>query len=195
MGPPGAGKGTQAKILSDQYNLVHLSTGDILRNEIDNQTTIGLDAKNYMDQGLLVPDEVLLSMMENTLTNLKRSGIILDGFPRTIPQAEGLDAIFKKLDLTIDMVINIYVDKEILINRLIKRAEDSGRSDDTKEVIVNRQNVYLELTAPLLEFYKNEVINVDGDGTIEEVTKRVLAAIEHVNESRRHFLMRVETFQ
>ena len=178
MGPPGAGKGTQAKILSDQYNLVHLSTGDILRNEIDNQTTIGLDAKNYMDQGLLVPDEVLLSMMENTLTNLKESGTILDGFPRTIPQAEGLDAIFKKLDLTIDMVINIYVDKEILINRLIKRAEDSGRSDDTKEVIVNRQNVYLELTAPLLEFYKNEVINVDGDGTIEEVTQRVLAAIQ-----------------
>ena len=178
MGPPGACKGTQAKILSDQYNLVHLSTGDILRNEIDNQTTIGLDAKNYMDQGLLVPDEVLLSMMENTLTNLKGSGIILDGFPRTIPQAEGLDAIFKKLDLTIDMVINIYVDKEILINRLIKRAEDSGRSDDTKEVIVNRQNVYLELTAPLLEFYKNEVINVDGDGTIEEVTQRVLAAIK-----------------
>ncbi len=131
-----------------------------------------------MDQGLLVPDEVLLSMMENTLTNLKGSGIILDGFPRTIPQAEGLDAIFKKLDLTIDMVINIYVDKEILINRLIKRAEDSGRSDDTKEVIVNRQNVYLELTAPLLEFYKNEVINVDGDGTIEEVTQRVLAAIK-----------------
>ena len=164
--------------MSDQYNLVHLSTGDILRNEIDNQTTIGLDAKNYMDQGLLVPDEVLLSMMENTLTNLKGSGIILDGFPRTIPQAEGLDAIFKKLDLTIDMVINIYVDKEILINRLIKRAEDSGRSDDTKEVIVNRQNVYLELTAPLLEFYKNEVINVDGDGTIEEVTQRVLAAIK-----------------
>ena len=178
MGPPGAGKGTQAKILSDQYNLVHLSTGDILRNEIDNQTTIGLDAKNYMDQGLLVPDEVLLSMMENTLSNLKGSGIILDGFPRTIPQAEGLDTIFKKLDLTIDMVINIYVDKEILINRLIKRAEDSGRSDDTKEVIVNRQNVYLELTAPLLEFYKNEVINVDGDGTIEEVTQRVLAAIK-----------------
>ena len=178
MGPPGAGKGTQAKILSDQYNLVHLSTGDILRNEIDNQTTIGLDAKNYMDQGLLVPDEVLLSMMENTLTNLKGSGIILDGFPRTIPQAEGLDAIFKKLNLTIDMVINIYVDKEILINRLIKRAEDSGRSDDTKEVIVNRQNVYLELTAPLLEFYKNEVITVDGDGPIEEVTQRVLAAIK-----------------
>jgi len=178
MGPPGAGKGTQAKILSNQYNLVHLSTGDILRSEIDNKTNVGLNAKHYMDQGLLVPDEVLLSMMENTLTNLKESGIILDGFPRTIPQAEGLDAIFKKLDLNIDMVINIYVDKEILINRLIKRAEASGRSDDTKEVIVNRQNVYLELTAPLLEFYKNEVINVDGDGTIEEVTQHILAAIQ-----------------
>ena len=178
MGPPGAGKGTQAKILSDKYNLMHLSTGDILRNEIDNQTSIGLDAKHYMDQGLLVPDKVLLSMMEKTLTNLKESGIILDGFPRTIPQAEGLDIIFKKLNLNIDIVINIYVDKDILINRLIKRSEGSGRSDDTKEVIVNRQNVYLELTAPLLQFYKNEVINVDGDGTIEEVTQRVLAAIK-----------------
>ena len=122
--------------------------------------------------------KLFLSPKTSNLTNLKGSGIILDGFPRTIPQAEGLDAIFKKLDLTIDMVINIYVDKDILINRLIKRAEDSGRSDDTKEVIVNRQNVYLELTAPLLEFYKNEVINVDGDGTIEEVTQRVLAAIK-----------------
>ena len=178
MGPPGAGKGTQAKILSDKYNLMHLSTGDILRNEIDNQTSIGLDAKHYMDQGLLVPDKVLLSMMEKTLTNLKESGIILDGFPRTIPQAEGLDIIFKKLNLNIDIVINIYVDKDILINRLIKRSEGSGRSDDAKEVIVNRQNVYLELTAPLLQFYKNEVINVDGDGTIEEVTQRVLAAIQ-----------------
>tara|TARA_B100000427_G_scaffold325961_1_gene333759 strand:- start:479 stop:1030 length:552 start_codon:yes stop_codon:yes gene_type:complete len=178
MGPPGAGKGTQAKILSNKYNLVHLSTGDILRSEIANQTNIGIDAKHYMDQGLLVPDKVLLSMMENTLTNLKESGIILDGFPRTIPQAEGLDAIFKKLNLKIDMVINIYVDKEILINRLIKRAKDSGRSDDTKEVIVNRQNVYLELTAPLLEFYKNEVININGDGTIDEVTQRVLVAIK-----------------
>ena len=178
MGPPGAGKGTQAKILSDKYNLMHLSTGDILRNEIDNQTSIGLDAKHYMDQGLLVPDKVLLSMMEKTLTNLKESGIILDGFPRTIPQAEGLDIIFKKLNLNIDIVINIYVGKDILINRLIKRSEGSGRSDDTKEVIVNRQNVYLELTAPLLQFYKNEVINVDGDGTIEEVTQRVLAAIQ-----------------
>jgi len=177
MGPPGAGKGTQAKILADKYNLVHLSTGEILRNEIDNQTSLGLDAKYYMDQGLLVPDEVLLSMMQNTLTDLKESGIILDGFPRTIPQAEGLDIIFKKLNLNIDIVINIYVDKNVLINRLIKRAEGSGRSDDTKEVIVNRQNVYLELTAPLLEFYKNQIININGDGTIDEVTERILTAI------------------
>ena len=178
MGPPGAGKGTQAKILADKYSLIHLSTGEILRSEINNATSLGLDAKHYMDQGLLVPDEVLLSMMEHTLINLKESSIILDGFPRTIPQAKGLDSIFKKLDLKIDIVINIDVDKDVLIDRLIKRSEGSGRSDDTKEVIVNRQNVYLELTAPLLEFYKNEVINVDGDGTIEEVTQRVLAAIQ-----------------
>jgi len=177
MGPPGAGKGTQAKILADKYHLVHLSTGEILRNEIDNQTNLGLNAKHYMDQGMLVPDEVLLSMMQNTLTNLKESGIILDGFPRTIPQAEGLDIIFKKLNLNIDRVINIHVDKDILINRLVKRSEGSGRSDDTKEVIINRQNVYLELTAPLLEFYKNQIININGDGTIDEVTQRILTAI------------------
>ena len=177
MGPPGAGKGTQAKILADKYHLVHLSTGEILRNEIDNQTSLGLNAKHYMDQGMLVPDEVLLSMMQNTLTNLKESGIILDGFPRTIPQAEGLDIIFKKLNLNIDRVINIHVDKDILINRLVKRSEGSGRSDDTKEVIINRQNVYLELTAPLLEFYKNQIININGDGTIDEVTQRILTAI------------------
>ena len=178
MGPPGAGKGTQAKILADKYSLIHLSTGEILRSEINNETSLGLDAKHYMDQGLLVPDGVVLSIMEHTLINLKESGIILDGFPRTIPQAKGLDSIFKKLDLKIDIVINIDVDKDVLIDRLIKRSEGSGRSDDTKEVIVNRQNVYLELTAPLLEFYKNEVINIDGDGTIDEVTQRILTATQ-----------------
>ena len=117
MGPPGAGKGTQAKILAEKYNLMHLSTGDMLRHEIDNQSDIGLKAKSYMDQGFLVPDDVLLSIMENTLTTLEGIGIVLDGFPRTIPQAEGLEAIFNKLDLQIDYVINVHVDKDILVNR------------------------------------------------------------------------------
>ena len=107
MGPPGAGKGTQAKILAEKYNLIHLSTGDILRAEIGKKTHTGLEAQSYMDAGNLVPDKVLLSMMESTLTELQSSGIILDGFPRTIPQAEGLNDIFVKLNSKINHVLNI----------------------------------------------------------------------------------------
>tara|TARA_B100000965_G_scaffold73286_1_gene57814 strand:- start:5737 stop:6288 length:552 start_codon:yes stop_codon:yes gene_type:complete len=177
MGPPGAGKGTQAKILSQKYNLVHLSTGDILRKEIDKKSSTGLEAQKYMNAGNLVPDDVLLAMMKSTLTELKDKGVILDGFPRTIPQAEGLSNIFKSLNQKIDGIINIEVDKNILIARLIERAKNSGRADDTEEVIVNRQNVYLDLTAPLIEFYKNDIINIDGDGSIDKVTERILKRI------------------
>jgi len=177
MGPPGAGKGTQAKILSQEYNLVHLSTGDILRKEIDKKSSTGLEAQKYMNAGNLVPDDVLLAMMKSTLTELKDQGVILDGFPRTIPQAEGLSNIFKSLNQKIDGIINIEVDKNILIARLIERAKNSGRADDTEEVIVNRQNVYLDLTAPLIEFYKNDIINIDGDGSIDKVTERILKRI------------------
>ena len=177
MGPPGAGKGTQAKILSQKYNLVHLSTGDILRKEIDKKSSTGLEAQKYMNAGNLVPDDVLLAMMKSTLTELKDKGVILDGFPRTIPQAEGLSNIFISLNQKIDGIINIEVDKNILIDRLIERAKNSGRADDTEEVIVNRQNVYLDLTAPLIEFYKNDIINIDGDGSIDKVTERILKRI------------------
>jgi adenylate kinase len=178
MGPPGAGKGTQAKILAEKYNLMHLSTGDMLRHEIDNQSDIGLKAKSYMDQGFLVPDDVLLSIMENTLAALEGIGIVLDGFPRTIPQAEGLEAIFNKLNLRIHYVINVHVDKDILVKRLINRAKNSGRTDDTEDVIINRQKVYSELTAPLIEFYQDQLLTIDGKGTIEEVTQRILEKIQ-----------------
>ena len=177
MGPPGAGKGTQAKILAKKFNLVHLSTGDILRKEIDKSSEVGLKAQTYMNAGNLVPDEVLLEMMQSTLTELEDSGVILDGFPRTIPQAIGLSKIFQSLNQAIDSIINIEVDKEVLITRLVQRAKNSGRADDTEEVIVNRQNVYLDLTAPLIEFYKNDIINIDGDGSINKVTERILKRI------------------
>tara|TARA_E500000075_G_scaffold79105_1_gene71155 strand:+ start:671 stop:1222 length:552 start_codon:yes stop_codon:yes gene_type:complete len=177
MGPPGAGKGTQAKILAKKFNLVHLSTGDILRKEIDKSSKVGLKAQTYMNAGNLVPDEVLLEMMQSTLTELKDSGIILDGFPRTIPQAIGLSKIFQSLNQAIDSIINIEVDKNVLITRLVERAKKSGRADDTKEVIVNRQNVYLELTAPLIEFYQSNIIHINGDGSIDEVTARILKHI------------------
>ena len=178
MGPPGAGKGTQAKILAQKFSLVHLSTGDILRNEIDKASSTGLKAQTYMNAGNLVPDEVLLEMMDSTLSGLKNQGVILDGFPRTIPQAEGLSKIFESLTQAIDGIINIEVDKNVLINRLVERAKKSGRADDTEEVIINRQNVYLKLTAPLIEFYKENLISIDGDGSIEEVTERILKRIQ-----------------
>ena len=130
-----------------------------------------------MNAGNLVPDEVLLEMMQSTLTELKDSGIILDGFPRTIPQAIGLSKIFQSLNQAIDSIINIEVDKNVLITRLVERAKKSGRADDTEEVIVNRQNVYLELTAPLIEFYQSNIIHINGDGSIDEVTARILKHI------------------
>jgi len=116
-------------------------------------------------------------MMQSTLTELKDSGVILDGFPRTIPQAIGLSKIFQSLNQAIDSIINIEVDKNVLITRLVERAKKSGRADDTEEVIVNRQNVYLELTAPLIEFYQSNIIHIDGDGSIDEVTERILKHI------------------
>ena len=177
MGPPGAGKGTQAKILAEKYSLIHLSTGDILRGEISKKTDTGQEAQSYMDAGNLVPDNVLLSMMESTLTELQNSGIILDGFPRTIPQAKGLNDIFEKLNSKINHVLNIHVEESKLIKRLIERAQNSGRKDDTEEVIIKRQKVYIELTAPLINFYKNEIIQIDGDGTIDQVTQRILEYI------------------
>ena len=178
MGPPGAGKGTQAKILAEKYNLLHLSTGDILRHEIDKKTAIGLEAQSYMNRGNLVPDNVLLTIVKNALTKLKDSGVILDGFPRTVPQAEGLDKIFENLDSKIDYILNIHVEPNILINRLIERAKNSGREDDTEEVIINRQKVYQDLTEPLIDFYKDEIIQIDGDGPIEEVTNRILEIMQ-----------------
>ena len=178
MGPPGAGKGTQAKILAKKYNLLHLSTGDILRHEIDKKTEIGLEAQSYMNKGNLVPDNVLLTIVNNALTALKDSGVILDGFPRTVPQAEGLDKIFENLDSKIDYILNIHVEPNILINRLIERAKNSGREDDTEEVIINRQKVYQDLTAPLIDFYKDKIIQIDGDGPIQEVTNRILEIMQ-----------------
>ncbi len=178
MGPPGAGKGTQAKILAEKYNLLHLSTGDILRSEIQKKTVTGLEAQSYMDAGNLVPDTVMLSMMESTLTELKNGGIILDGFPRTVPQAKGLNKIFEKLNSKIDYVLNIHVQDTILIKRLIERAQNSGRKDDTEEVISNRQQVYTKLTAPLIDFYNNEIIHINGDGSINQVTQHILEKLQ-----------------
>lgn len=181
MGPPGVGKGTQAKNIVEKYEIVHLSTGDILRAEVGGNTTLGKKAKEYMDAGQLVPDELLLNMMENRLQQKDcKKGYLLDGFPRTIPQAEGLESILETINHKIDYAISLTADETELVNRLVLRGEESGRSDDTEEVIRERQQVYWKLTAPLLEFYrgKNLLIEVDGLGTISEITQRILKVME-----------------
>ena len=181
MGPPGVGKGTQAKNIVEKFGIVHLSTGDILRAEVGGNTDLGERAKKYMDAGQLVPDELLLDMMEKRLQQDDcKKGYLLDGFPRTIPQAEGLETIVNKIDHTIDYVISLTADEDELVNRLVLRGLESGRSDDTEEVIKERQQVYWKLTAPLLDFYRDRELlhEVDGLGTISEISYRILNVLE-----------------
>lgn len=181
MGPPGVGKGTQAKNIVEKYGIVHLSTGDILRSEVGNKTDLGEQAKAFMNAGKLVPDNLLLDMMENRLQQADcQKGYLLDGFPRTIPQAEGLERIVNKINHNIDYVISLTADEDELVKRLVLRGQESGRSDDTEEVIKERQQVYWKLTAPLLDFYRkrNLLYEVDGLGTIPEITDRILDVLE-----------------
>ena len=181
MGPPGVGKGTQASRIKSKLNIAHLSTGDILRTEIEKKTNIGVQAKLYMDAGKLVPDQVLLDIIQDSIKNPDcDAGYLLDGFPRTLPQAVGLEKIMQSTKHTLDMVISLTADENELVERLIKRGEESGRSDDTPEVIRDRQKIYWEQTAPLVDFYKNKGIlkNVDGLGEISEITERILTVLK-----------------
>ena len=181
MGPPGVGKGTQAKNIIEKFGILHLSTGDILRVEVGGNTELGRKAKEFMDAGKLVPDELLLNMMENRLQKKDcDNGYLLDGFPRTIPQANGLELILRKINQKIDYAISLTADETELVNRLVLRGKESGRSDDTEEVIRERQQVYWELTAPLLDFYRDRKLlrEVDGLGTISEITNRILKVLE-----------------
>jgi len=181
MGPPGVGKGTQASRIKSKLNITHLSTGDILRTEIEKKTNIGVQAKLYMDAGKLVPDQVLLDIIQDSIKNPDcDAGYLLDGFPRTLPQAVGLEKIMQSTKHTLDMVISLTADENELVERLIKRGEESGRSDDTPEVIRDRQKIYWEQTAPLVDFYKNKGIlkNVDGLGEISEITERILTVLK-----------------
>ncbi len=181
MGPPGVGKGTQAIKIVDKFGIIHLSTGAMLRAAIGDNTNLGKKAKEFMDAGQLVPDELLLIMMENRLQQKDcKNGYLLDGFPRTIPQAEGLELILKKINHSINYVINLKADETELVNRLVLRGKESGRSDDMEEVIKERQQVYWKLTSPLLGFYRERklLIEVDGLGTISEITNRIFKVLE-----------------
>ncbi|MBR9859224.1 adenylate kinase [bacterium] len=182
FGPPGAGKGTQSNLLIDKFNLVHLSTGDIFRYNIKNETELGKTANSYIENGNLVPDEVTIGMVKDFLErHPDANGFIFDGFPRTIAQGEALDKMLAEKDHSIDLMLALEVEDEELIKRLLERGKTSNRADDqSEETIQNRLNVYKKETAPLAEYYseQDKYMGVHGVGTIEEIFERLCAAIK-----------------
>jgi adenylate kinase len=177
FGPPGAGKGTQAEFLIKSYGLDHLSTGDLLRSEIAAGTKLGLEAKSFMEKGELVPDGVVIGMIKSKLENNSAvKGFIFDGFPRTVEQAKELDKLLNENGTPISGMLSLEVDKQELINRLMKRGEMSGRPDDQDpSVIENRINVYNQKTLPLIEYYKpqGKHFGINGMGSIEDIAGRL----------------------
>lgn len=184
FGPPGAGKGTQSERLINKYGLVHLSTGDIFRANINGKTELGTLAKSFMDVGKLVPDEVTINMLRSEVLKHKDpKGFIFDGFPRTNAQADALDAFLKSLGMSISVMLALEVEESELRDRLRKRAEISGRPDDANpEVIQKRIDVYNSETAPVKSFYEqqNKFISIDGIGSIDEITDRLFTAIDNL---------------
>jgi adenylate kinase len=177
FGAPGVGKGTQAVILAQKLGIAHLSTGDAFRAAIKNQTEVGLLAKGYVDAGDLVPDDVVARIVEEAMNGQEfASGCILDGFPRTRAQANALQALLAAKGTAVDRVVNLEVDDETIINRLLQR----GRADDQEDIIRNRLSVYNAETAPLLEYYSNLglLTSVDGIGEVEDVSSRILAVLK-----------------
>ena len=178
FGPPGAGKGTQAEILINKYNIIQISTGDMLREEVKFETELGKAAKSIMEKGNLVSDEIIISMIEKRIIKPDcKNGFILDGFPRTLKQAIDLDNILDKLDINIDRVIEINVDEDILLKRITKRALESKikRDDDNSEILKNRIIIYKKDTLPVLKYYKNlnKLHSIDGMQNVEEVSKDI----------------------
>lgn len=207
MGPPGAGKGTQAALIKNTLNIPHISTGDMFREAIKNETPLGVEAKRYIDNGELVPDSVTIGLVRERLSNKDcQKGFLLDGFPRTIPQAKALDEILKDLNLNLDAVINIAVDENVLVDRIVGRrvcpkckagyhitnlkpkvdgiCDVCGeklvqRKDDTEETVKNRLNVYANQTKPLLEYYDSYGIvkTIDGVGDIDVIFNNIKSSL------------------
>ncbi|HEY8588018.1 MAG TPA: adenylate kinase [Naasia sp.] len=180
VGPPGAGKGTQGARLSTAYDIPAISTGDIFRENVRAGTELGILAKSYMDQGEYVPDTVTNDLVADRLTWADADGgFLLDGYPRTPAQADTLDGILKRSGHSLDAIIELVADKDETVARLLKRAKDQGRADDTEDVIRHRLEVYERQTAPLLRLYAERglLVQVDGLGTVDEVTERIAEAL------------------
>ena len=174
LGPPGAGKGTQAQKLADKLGVPQISTGDLFRSNISDGTKIGLEAKRYLDAGDLVPSELTNELVDNRLDEPDAAaGFILDGYPRSLEQARALHDMLERRGTRIDAVLEFRVSQQVLLERLKER----GRADDTEEIILNRMNVYRDETAPLLEYYRDELKTVDAVGTVDEVFARALRAL------------------
>lgn len=213
LGPPGVGKGTQASAIVDKYNIPHISTGDIFRANIKSGTELGKKAKEYMDKGLLVPDEVVISIVKDRLTEEDcKEGFLLDGFPRTVAQAEALDSELEKMGIKLDKVVNIDADKETLIQRATGRRIcrtcgatyhiknkppkkegicdiDGGelyqREDDKKETVATRIGVYLAQTQPLIDYYRQKglILDIDGTRPIDEIFQTIVNSLEERDEN------------
>lgn len=185
FGPPGSGKGTQAKKLEEKYNLLHISTGDLFRFEIGNGTALGVEAKSYMDKGELVPDSVTINMLKGKMEkHPDAQGVIFDGFPRTIPQAEALDEMLKEKGTEVAKLLSLRVGDEEIIRRILERGKTSGRSDDQNpDIIQNRINTYTEQTAAVQGYYaeQGKAEEIDGIGSIEEIFEALCSKIDAVS--------------
>ncbi len=182
FGAPGAGKGTQSDKMIEKYGLEHISTGDVLRSEIKNGTELGKTAKEYIDNGQLIPDELMIDILANVYDTFgkEHKGVIFDGFPRTIPQAEALKAMLAARGHKIAAMIELFVPEEELMKRLLLRGEQSGRSDDNEDTIKKRLNVYNTQTSPLINWYEGEKIHyhIEGIGSIDDIFSRVQSVID-----------------
>ncbi|MGN6165405.1 MAG: adenylate kinase [Flavisolibacter sp.] len=182
FGPPGSGKGTQSEKIVEKFGLIHLSTGNLLRQEIADKTPLGMEAKNFMDKGQLVPDEVVIGMIDSSLEkHADAKGFLFDGFPRTIAQAEALDKLLSLKKTGICKVLALEVTEDELVKRLVKRGETSGRSDDTnEEVIRKRFSVYKNETEPVAEHYaaQGKLERLHGEGTVDEIFEKISTCIE-----------------
>ncbi len=180
FGPPGSGKGTQGKGIAERYGLTAVSTGDILRSEMAKGTPLGIEAKKHIEKGNLVPDQVIINMMEELIHNHANDGLLFDGFPRTVEQAKAFDAMLKKMGQAVTALIELSVPDEQLVVRLLKRREIEGRSDDNIETITNRLEVYHTQTEPIVDYYHSQGkhIKIDGVGTIDEIEQRLQQALD-----------------
>ena len=183
FGPPGSGKGTQAGMISEKYDLAHISTGEIFRREIKNETEFGKRVRGIIEKGELVPDALLIDILKSVLEKRNhQNGVIFDGFPRTLQQAADLDLMMIELGKKVNLVLALEVDEEEIVKRLLKRAVLEGRKDDTEDVIRKRMSVYHSQTAPLISYYKKQdkFISINGVGTIDDIFNNICSLMDNV---------------